>query len=405
MPKKTIEDIKISGKRLLIRVDFNVPLDEKGRITDDNRIVKSLPTIRYALTQGAAVILISHLGRPDGRVNPKYSLRPVAKHLSDLLGRPVEFLEDSTGAKVEERAGRLKPGEILLLENLRFHPEEEKNDEKFAQSLARLADFYVNDAFGAAHRAHASTDRVARFLPSVAGLLMAREIDYLGRALKAAERPFIIILGGAKVSDKIKVIGNLLQKADAILVGGAMAYPFCRVKGQSIGSSKYEDGGEAMARQVLEQAHRKGVEVALPVDHVVAKKLEKNASTQIVERDIPEGWMGLDVGPKTVSLFKGILSRAKTVLWNGPLGVFETPPFDRASREIAEFITGLRAITLIGGGDTQAAIHQFGLEDKMTHVSTGGGASLEYLEGKVLPGIAILPEKEGSRGEPVGHKR
>ena len=405
MPKKTIEDLKINGKRLLVRVDFNVPLDESGRITDDNRIVKSLPTIRYALTKGASIILISHLGRPEGRPQPKYSLRSVAKHLSELLERPVEFLEDCVGPKIEERTSRLKAGEVLLLENLRFHSGEEKNDEKFAQSLARLADFYVNDAFGAAHRAHASTDAVARFLPSAAGLLMAREIEYLGKALRAAEHPFVMILGGAKVSDKIKVIGNLLQKTDAILVGGAMAYPFCRVKGHAIGNSKYEPGAETIARQILGEAQQKGVEVILPVDHVVAQKLEKTAPTRVVERDIPEGWLGLDIGPKTVSEFKKALSKAKTILWNGPLGVFETPPFEKGSREIAEFITHLRATTIIGGGDTQAALHHFGLEDKMSHISTGGGASLEYLEGKVLPGIAALPEKQGSPGKEVAHKR
>lgn len=405
MSKKTIEDIKIEGKRLLIRVDFNVPLEETGRIADDNRIRKSLPTLRYALSKKASIILISHLGRPEGRVNPKYSLYPVARHLSELLGQPVEFLEDCVGSKIEERTSRLRPGEVLLLENLRFHPEEEKNDEKFAQSLAMLADLYVNDAFGAAHRPHASTAAVARFLPSVAGLLMAREIEYLGRALRAPERPFVLILGGAKVSDKIKIVGNLLERVDSILIGGAMAYPFCQVKGRTIGNSKHEAGGEIIARQVLGEAERKGVKIVLPTDHVVAQKLEKGTLHQVVEGDIPEGWMGLDIGPRTVSEFKKVLSTAKTVLWNGPLGVFETPPFDWGSREIAEFIAALKATTIIGGGDTQAAIHHFGLEEKMTHVSTGGGASLEYLEGRVLPGIAVLPEKEISQEEKVAYNQ
>lgn len=395
MAKRTIEEISVNGKRVFIRVDFNVPLNEKGEITDESRIVKSLPTLRYALTNGAKVILASHLGRPDGRRDPKLSLRPAARRLAELLGQPVDFVEDCIGAGVEEKVRQLKAGEVLLLENLRFHPEEEKNSPGFAQALAHLADVYVNDAFGAAHRAHASTEAMARFLPSAAGFLLAREIEYLDKALSSPGRPFVTILGGAKVSDKIKVIGNLLRKTDAILIGGAMAYPFCRVKGFRIGSSKYEAGGETLARQVLDQAQQKGIAIHLPLDHVIAQKLEKGAAKRVVDREIPEGWMGLDIGPKSVIQFKHALSKAKTVLWNGPLGVSETPPFDQGSRQIADFITTLEATTLIGGGDTAAAIKQFGLEEKMTHISTGGGASLEYLEGKVLPGIAALPESEG----------
>lgn len=394
MPKKTIEELDLAGKRLLIRVDYNVPLDKEGRVADDTRIVKSLSTIRYALTKGAGVILVSHLGRPEGAPQPKYSLRAVAQHLSELLKRPVEFVEDCVGPKVEERAARLRPGEVIMLENLRFHPEEEKNDPSFAQALARLADLYVNDAFGAAHRAHASLEAVTRFLPSCAGFLLAREIEYLEKTLRAPERPFVAILGGAKVSDKIKIIGNLLRKTDALLIGGAMAYPFCRVKGHQIGSSKYEAGGETLARQALDQAQQKGVSVMVPEDHVVAQKLDRGVPTRVVDQEIPVNWMGLDVGPKTIERFKKTLSTAKTILWNGPLGVFEIPPFDRGSREVAQFIAALGATTVIGGGDTAAAIKQFGLEEKMSHVSTGGGASLEYLEGKVLPGIAVLPEKE-----------
>ena len=394
MLKKTIQDIEIGGKRVLIRVDFNVPLNEAGNITDDSRIEKSLGTIRYAVEERARLILMSHLGRPDGKPNPKYSLKPVAKRLSELLKQPVKFVGECTGPIVEGEVKNLHEGEVLLLENLRFHPEEEKNDRQFAQALAGLADLYINDAFGAAHRAHASTEAVAHLLPSAAGLLMAREIEYLQKALGAAERPFVTILGGAKVSDKMKVISNLLKKTDAILIGGAMAYPFCKVKGHSIGSSKFEQGGEVLARQVLDQAQPKGVSVVLPEDHVIAQKLEKGAPSRTVDMEIPQGWMGLDVGAKTVNEFKKVLTKAKTILWNGPLGVFETPPFDRGTREIATFVAGLKATTIIGGGDTAAAVHQLGLEEKMTHVSTGGGASLEFLEGKVLPGIAALPEKQ-----------
>ena len=401
MPKRTVEELDLKGKRVLIRVDFNVPLNEKGEITDDSRVVKSLPTIRYALEKGARVILMSHLGRPDGKPNSKYSLRPIATRLQQLLNVTVHFAEDCVGPKTENLSQALKPGEVLLLENLRFHAEEEKNDPKFAQALAKLADVYVNDAFGTAHRAHASTEAITKLLPSAAGFLLSREVEYLEKALKDPQRPFITILGGSKVSDKIKVISNLLKKTDAILIGGAMAYPFCLVKGHSIGSSKYESGGEPLARQVLDQAQQKGVDVVLPTDHVVTQKLEKNSSNRVADQEIPQGWMAVDIGPKTIEEFKKKLKNAKTILWNGPLGVFEVEPFDKGTRAVAEFIAGLQATSIIGGGDTAAAIHEFGLEEKMTHVSTGGGASLEYLEGKVLPGIAALPEKEnkiGARG-------
>lgn len=390
MSKKTIADLNLSGKRILIRVDFNVPLDEKGRITDDSRIQKSIPTIRYALTHQGKVILMSHLGRPDGRRDPKYSLRSAAVRLTELLGLTVQFFEDCQGSEVEEKSRSLQPGQVLLLENLRFYPEEEKNNAEFARNLARLGDIFINDAFASAHRAHASTEGIARFLPSAAGFLLAREIEYFEKVLGGAERPFVSVLGGAKVSDKIKIIGNLLGKMDTLLIGGAMAYPFCRVKGHAIGNSKYEAGSEATARQILDQAMQKQVSVTLPVDHVVAEKLEKKARYRVVDEEIPPGWMGLDIGPKTVDAFKRALSKAKTVLWNGPLGVCEVSPFDRGSREIAEYLGSLKTTSIIGGGDTASAIHQFGLEEKMSHVSTGGGASLEYLEGKVLPGIAAL---------------
>jgi len=317
------------------------------------------------------------------------------------LGSPVPFLDDCVGAKIEEELTRFTKGEVILLENLRFHAEEEKNDPQFAQALSRLADLYVDDAFGAAHRAHASTEAITRFLPSVAGLLLAREIESFEKIIRKVEHPFVTILGGAKVSDKIKIVGNILHRTDTILIGGAMAYPFCRVKGLPIGSSKYEAGGEELARRILDQAKRKGIEVLLPIDHVVAQKLDKGVPARVVDREIPAGWLGLDVGPKTVEEFKKKLSNAKTILWNGPLGVFETPPFERGTQQVAAFIANLRATTVIGGGDTAAAIRQFGLGEKMSHVSTGGGASLEYLEGKVLPGIAALPEKENKIGAGV----
>lgn len=393
MSKKTIEDLDLNGKRVLIRADFNVPLDEQGQITDDARIRKTLPTIRYALSNGARLILMSHLGRPDGVRNPKYSLLSVARRLAEILERPVGFAEDCVGEEVESQVKKLAPGEVILLENLRFHAEEEKNNPEFARSLARLADLFINDAFGAAHRAHASTEAITRFLPSAAGLLLAREIEYFTKVVSNPQRPFVLILGGAKVSDKIKIIGNLLNKTDVILIGGAMAYPFCRMKGYSIGSSKYEAGSEALARQVLDQAQQRQVSVLLPVDHVTAEKLEQGARTRVVDQEIPPGWMGLDIGPKTVDHFKKALLNARTLLWNGPLGVAEIPPFDQGSHRIAETIAALPATSIIGGGDTAAMIRQFGLEEKMSHVSTGGGASLEYLEGKLLPGIAALAGK------------
>ena len=400
MSKKTVEDLDLTGKKVLIRVDFNVPMNEAGEITDDQRIRKSLPTLEYALSQGASLILMSHLGRPQGTPQPKYSLRPVALHLGKLLKRPVIFLPDCIGPAVEQKIASLQAGEVVLLENLRFHPEEEKNNPEFAQALARLADLYVNDAFGAAHRAHASTEAVAHLLPSASGFLLSKEVEYFDKALTSAEHPFVMILGGAKVSDKIKVIGNLLGKVDALLIGGAMSFPFLKVKGLSIGSSKYETGSETLARQILDQAQQKQVKVVLPSDHVIAEKLEKGVKTRVVDQVIPEGWMGLDLGPKTVAEFKKVLSGAKTILWNGPVGVSEIPPFDWGSRQLADEIAKLKATSIIGGGDTAAAIHQFGLEEKMSHVSTGGGASLEYLEGKVLPGIAAL---SGKNHEPIHH--
>ena len=403
MPKQTVRDIDLAGKRVLMRVDFNVPLDDNGRITDDARIVKALDTIKYCLEQNAKVILMSHLGRPKGKRSPEFSLRPAAEHLSKLLGKPVELLEDCVGPAVEKKVLALKSGSAVLLENLRFHAEETKNDEAFARQLASLGEIFVNDAFGTAHRAHASTVGVTHFLPSVAGFLLAREIEFFDKAITNPDRPFVTILGGAKVSDKIKLINNLLEKADTILVGGAMAYTFYKTLGIGIGQSKFEPAGEVVAKEALEKAKAKNVPIELPVDRVIAQKLEKGVETKVTEGDIPDDWSGFDIGPKTCAHYKTILKKAKTIVWNGPVGVFEIPPFDRGTRSLADFVAGLDATVIIGGGDTAAAIKQFGLESKVSHVSTGGGASLEYLEGTVLPGIAALLDKKTSVGS--GHKK
>ncbi len=394
MKKKTIEDIDLKNKRILCRVDFNVPLDENLKITDDSRISKSLDTLRYILKQGGRLVLMSHLGRPKAKGDPKASLKPCAEHLSKLLGQPVELLNDCIGDAVKAKVDALKPGQVLMLENVRFYPEEEKNDPAFAKKLADLGDIYVNDAFGAAHRAHASTEGVAKFLPAVAGFLLGKEIQYFEKAISNPERPFITILGGAKVSDKIKLISNLLDKADEIVIGGAMAYTFYKIMGIKIGNSKFDPAGEEVAKQALENSKKKGVPLHFPVDRVIAQKMEKGVETKVVSGDIPDGWSGFDIGPESIKRFKEILSKAKTLVWNGPLGVCEIPPFETGTKEIAKFLAGMKGVTtIIGGGDTAAAVKQFGLEDKMSHVSTGGGASLEYLEGTVLPGVAALNDK------------
>ncbi len=395
MNKMTIKDIDIKSERVLIRVDFNVPLDKQLNISDDTRIKASLPTIKYAIENRAKVILMSHLGRPDGRVVDSMSLDPVAKCLSTLLGREVIKLNDCIGEEVKNRIDQMKDGDVVLLENLRFHPEEEKNDKNFSKALAELGDIYVNDAFGTAHRAHASTEGVTRFLKvAVAGFLLEKEIEYFQKALANPPRPFVAILGGAKVSDKIGVLNNFMDKVDAVLIGGGMAYTFLKALGKSIGNSKLEKDKIDIAHEILNKAEEKNLKVLLPVDNLIADKIEPSSRTRVVGDSIPEGWIAVDVGPKTVDRFKAELRPAKLIVWNGPLGVFEIDKFSRATEEVARFISGLSATTIIGGGDTVAAINKFGLEDKMSHISTGGGASLEYLEGKVLPGIAALQDKE-----------
>lgn len=390
---KTLQDMNIKEKRVLIRVDYNVPMNEAGSITDDARIVKSLDTVNYCLKQNSRVILMSHLGRPKGKPNPKYSLGPVAAHLSKLIGKDVKMLGDCVGQAVQQAVMGLKNGEVALLENLRFHPEEEKNDPAFSKELASLGEVYIDDAFGAAHRAHASVAGVTQHLPSAAGFLLAREVEYLGKAITNPERPFVTILGGAKVTDKVKLISNLMDKADMILIGGAMAYTFNKVQGIAIGNSKFDPEGEAAAREALQKAEAKKFPIYFPVDRVIAESIEKAGESKVVETGIPDGWSGFDIGPKTVRQYQELLAKAKTIIWNGPVGLFEVSPFDKGTRDLAEFIAGLPATKIIGGGDTAAAVKIFGLEDRMTHVSTGGGASLEFLEGTLLPGIAALADK------------
>lgn len=395
MNKKTVEDIEVSGKRVLVRCDFNVPQDETGAITDDRRIREALKTIRYLLDHHAKVILVSHLGRPKGEFNPKYSLKPVAVRLSELLGKEVKLAEDVIGESAKKLVNELSEGEAILLENVRFHAEEEKNDPEFAKQLASLADVYVNDAFGTAHRAHASTAGVADYLPSACGYLIQKEIEVMGKALENPERPFVAILGGKKVSDKISVIENLLDKVDTLIIGGGMAYTFFKAQGKEIGDSICELEKVDLAKQLLEKASAKGVTLLLPVDTVVARDFSEQAESKVVDVGTMEaGWQGLDIGPKTIELFANALKTAKTVVWNGPVGVFEMDKFAVGTNKIAEILAGIDAVTIIGGGDSAAAVEKGGFADKMTHISTGGGASLEFLEGKVLPGIACLSEKD-----------
>jgi phosphoglycerate kinase len=397
MDKKTIRDIDLAGKRVLVRVDFNVPLDSNQHITDDTRIRAALPTIRYLLDQGAAVILMSHLGRPDGKVVEKLSLAPVARRLSELLGRPVQMATDCVGPAAEAQAKALQPGQVLLLENLRFHKEEEKNDPDFARQLAALGEVYVNDAFGTAHRAHASTEGVTRYLPGVAGFLMEKEINFLGSALENPRRPFVAIIGGAKVSDKIAVLERLISMVDALLIGGGMANTFLKAEGYEIGDSLFEEGKLDVARDLVAKAQNRGLQFLLPTDVVIADRFAADATYKVVSRDdVPKGWRILDIGPKTVEAFRETLADAQTIVWNGTLGVAEMPAFAKGTDAIIEILakrTQAGAITIIGGGDSAAAVEEAGAAEKMTHVSTGGGASLEFLEGRTLPGVAALQDK------------
>jgi len=393
--KKTIGDIDVQGKRILLRVDFNVPLDpDSGRVLDDSRIRAALPTIEYLREHGARLILCSHLGRPKG-VDDSLRLAPVARRLSELLGSPVKTTDDCEGPQVEEAAQALGPGDVLLLENLRFHPEEEANDPDFAWVLASLADIYVNDAFGTAHRAHASTAGVAAYLPAVAGFLMEKELTFLGKALASPDRPFAAVIGGAKISTKMGVLENLLEKVDRLLIGGGMACTFLKAQGLEVGQSLLEEEFVGTARQVMERASQRGLTLLLPSDVIVGDRFEADARRQQVSaKEIPADWQTMDIGEKTVEAFAQALRDCRTVLWNGPMGVIEFEPFSQGSHRLAEAIAGLDATTIVGGGETVAVVERLGLEGKFSHVSTGGGAALEFLEGRELPGVAALEDKD-----------
>lgn len=393
--KLSIDELAIKGKRVFIRTDFNVPFDDNLRITDDSRIRSTLPTINYAIDEGARVILASHLGRPKGKPDPRYSLAPVAKRLHRLLGKDVTFAPDCIGPQVEGLVTRMKDGDVLLLENLRYHAEEEKNDEGFARSLAKLADFFINDAFGAAHRAHASVVGIAALLPSAAGFLMKKEIEYLKGVVNSPVRPFAAILGGAKVSGKIGVLEHIESKVDKVLVGGGMAFTFIKAMGYEVGDSLVENDMLDTALRIRKNLKSAGVKFYLPVDCVVSQSLEPGAETKIVPTmEIPRGWRALDIGPATVKLFSEALANAKTILWNGPMGIFEVDAFSRGTFAIARAVADAYALTIVGGGDTDLAVHRAGVSDALSFISTGGGASLQLLEGKELPGIAALTDKK-----------
>ncbi|MEK6548720.1 MAG: phosphoglycerate kinase [Nitrospirota bacterium] len=394
--KVTIDDLPLRGKRVIIRADFNVPLDESGHISDDTRIRGTLPTINYAVDEGAKVILCSHLDRPNGKVDPRLSLAPVARRLQRLLGKEVGFAEDCIGAQAEMLVNKMKPGDVLLLENLRFHAGEEQNDDQFAKALAGLADVYVNDAFGAAHRSHASVAGITKFLPTAgAGFLMRKEIEYLEGAVANPMRPFVAILGGAKVSGKIGVIENLGKKVDKVIIGGGMAFTYLKALGLEVGNSLVEDGMLKIAKEIYEHAISRGVKFYLPVDCVVAASRDDGGESKIVTaQEIPKGWYGLDIGPASVKLFTEALGNAKTILWNGPMGIFEKDAYSRGTMAVAHAVADAYALTIVGGADTALAVHRAGVSESMSFISTGGGAALELLEGKVLPGIAALPDKQ-----------
>ncbi|MGD2279482.1 MAG: phosphoglycerate kinase [Candidatus Omnitrophota bacterium] len=391
--KKAVTDIDVKGKRVLMRADFNVPLDDKCRITDDSRIAAALPTIKYVLDNGGKLILMSHLGRPKGEVKMELSLSPVAERLSELLKKNVKKMDDCVGEDVEDAVSKMEEGDVILLENLRFHKEETKNDPDFAKQLATLGDVFVNDAFGTCHRAHASTVGVTEHLPSVAGFLVRKEIEYFEKVTKNPEKPFCLMLGGAKVADKIPVIENMMDKIDFLLIGGAMAYTFLKSRLKGIGASRVEEEMLDTAEKIFQMASTKKVGIFLPKDHVVAREVSPKAKRKIMDENISDSWIGLDIGPKTIKSYESVLRESKTIVWNGPVGLFEMKPFSTGTRELAKFLARLKATTVIGGGDTAAAIYQMKLGDKMSHISTGGGASLEYLEGKDLPGIAALADK------------
>lgn len=392
--KKTIEDLNIKGKKVLVRVDFNVPMDENRRITDIKRIEGALPTIKYLKNKGAKIILMSHLGRPKGKFNPIFSLKPVSEKLSELLNESIVFANDVIGEDAYKKSSDLKEGQIMLIENVRFHAEEEKNDLDFAKKLSLLGDIFVNDAFGTAHRAHASTTGVAEYLPSAVGFLVEKELKIMGDAINNPKRPFIAILGGAKVSDKIGVIENLMEKVDMLLIGGGMAYTFFKAMGREIGKSIVEEDKIELANRILDKANSKGIKIMLPIDNVVSNEFKEDTNYKTVDSDkIPADYMGMDIGEKTIEIFSEAILSAKTVIWNGPMGVFEMKAFSKGTFALADAMSKVNGTTIIGGGDSAAAIEQLGFADKMTHISTGGGASLEFFEGKVLPGIDAIDSK------------
>ncbi len=396
MNKKTVRDIDLKDKKVIVRCDFNVPLDENGKITDNRRIVGALDTIKYLLEQNAKIILVSHLGRPKGEVKPEFSLKPVAEELSRLLGKDVKLASDIIGESAKTLTSNMKSGDIVLLENIRFDAREEKNDLEFAKQLASMAEIYVNDAFGTAHRAHSSTAGIAQYLPAVSGFLMEKELNFLGTALENPKRPFVAILGGAKVSDKIAVIDNLLNKVNSLIIGGAMANTFIKAMGYNVGNSLCETDKIDLANELIEKAKLKNIKLILPIDAKIGKEFNKDTESKIVDiNNVPEGWSIFDIGPKTIELYKKELENAKTIVWNGPVGLFEFDQFAIGTNSVAEILASLdNATTIIGGGDSAAAVEKSGLADKMTHISTGGGASLEFLEGKKLPGVECLQDKE-----------